>query len=529
MDRIADELEALRAEQQALRALVEEQRALIDRLSDAAATRPGAAPAPPATADATRDEDDLPDRRRFFARAAAAGVAGAAGIVVGADRAAAADGDPVLIGRLVDTEGTSPTVLSYSNIGNATATTSEINQQDARGVALAGLTIGRKGIGVYGYSAANDDDGTGAVGAGSEAAAAGVYGLSNAGPGGVFEGGRANMRLVPTIATGAPTSGNHLVGDVVLDAEGDLFVCVSAGDPGEFRQVFLHDGASLPATPRTVFSSPVDGGTAEAGTLFVDDVNGDATDSFEDATVSTWAVAKSAVGLYAYADPAGVGGTGRAATGLRSAIYSLTSDGAYSLELENASVGESGAPMRIVPYGSGPPPGNGHRIGEVTVSQSGDMYLCTTLDGGDPRWQRLSGPDFVVLPSPQRAYDSRPGQSPTSGSQTPLAAQGNRIIDLTTETDLPDDAVAALLNVTITNTTGAGFVSFYSAGEADKPAGFAGFASVNSTGAGQTIGNNVTTGLDDGALKIYASRATDIVIDVVAYHRGPIDSTRGLG
>ena len=169
------------------------------------------------------------------------------------------------------------------------------------------------------------------------------------------------------------------------------------------------------------------------------------------------------------------------------------------------------------------------RIGEVTVSQSGDMYLCTTLDGADPRWQRLSGPDFVVLPSPQRAYDSRPGQSPTSGSQTPLGAQGNRTIDLTTETDLPDDAVAALLNVTITNTTGAGFVSFYSAGEADKPAGFAGFASVNSTGAGQTIGNNVTTGLDAGALKIYASRATDIVIDVVAYHRGPIDSTRGLG
>ena len=97
MDRIADELEALRAEQQALRALVEEQRALIDRLSDAAATRPGAAPAPPATADATRDEDDLPDRRRFFARAAAAGVAGAAGLVVGTDRAAAADGDPVLL------------------------------------------------------------------------------------------------------------------------------------------------------------------------------------------------------------------------------------------------------------------------------------------------------------------------------------------------------------------------------------------------------------------------------------------------
>jgi hypothetical protein len=71
------------------------------------------------------------------------------------------------------------------------------------------------GFGVSGDSA----EGTGILGNG------GHYG-------GLFEGGKAPMRLVPSSTTGAPPSGIHERGEFFVDSEGSLFYCKTNGTPG---------------------------------------------------------------------------------------------------------------------------------------------------------------------------------------------------------------------------------------------------------------------------------------------------------
>lgn len=65
----------------------------------------------------------------------------------------------------------------------------------------------------------------------------GVYGASGSGYGAVLKGGRAAIRLVPRSTIGKPTTGNHQVGELVLDKVGTLFICSVAGTPGTWMKV----------------------------------------------------------------------------------------------------------------------------------------------------------------------------------------------------------------------------------------------------------------------------------------------------
>ena len=65
--------------------------------------------------------------------------------------------------------------------------------------------------------------------AGDSAQGTGVNGCSNNGYGGQFDGGKAQMRLVPKDSVGAPTTGLHRQGEIYMDSRGALFVC-TAGD-----------------------------------------------------------------------------------------------------------------------------------------------------------------------------------------------------------------------------------------------------------------------------------------------------------
>ncbi|HET7271110.1 MAG TPA: bZIP transcription factor [Rubrobacter sp.] len=63
-----------------------------------------------------------------------------------------------------------------------------------------------------------------------------VYGKHNAqGYGGLFEGGRAQLKLVPASSRGRPT-GAHTKGELYMDSAGSLFVCVKGGTPGAWRK-----------------------------------------------------------------------------------------------------------------------------------------------------------------------------------------------------------------------------------------------------------------------------------------------------
>jgi hypothetical protein len=64
----------------------------------------------------------------------------------------------------------------------------------------------------------------------------GVRGVGNYG--GQFQGMSAQLHLRPvTGVVGRPTTGQHKKGEIFLDQEGTLFVCVADGTPGTWRRV----------------------------------------------------------------------------------------------------------------------------------------------------------------------------------------------------------------------------------------------------------------------------------------------------
>jgi hypothetical protein len=65
----------------------------------------------------------------------------------------------------------------------------------------------------------------------------GVHGTANGGYGGQFEGGKAQLRLVPTDSAGKPTTGTHQKGEIYMDSATTLFVCTASGTPGKWRKV----------------------------------------------------------------------------------------------------------------------------------------------------------------------------------------------------------------------------------------------------------------------------------------------------
>jgi hypothetical protein len=65
----------------------------------------------------------------------------------------------------------------------------------------------------------------------------GVRGTSNSGYGGFFQGGKAQLRLVPGSTVGKPTSGAHTKGEIYMDSTGTLFVCTASATPGTWKKV----------------------------------------------------------------------------------------------------------------------------------------------------------------------------------------------------------------------------------------------------------------------------------------------------
>jgi len=144
-----------------------------------------------------------------------------------------------------------------------------LHQGEGRGVVVGECTngIGVEGSGtngVYGTSSTSSTgsggvrgkhfgEGHGVVGEGAGSAYAGVFGRNSAttavgsgvrgessnGYGGLFKGGKAQLRLLPAggTATGKPTSGIHAKGEIYMDSAGALFVCTDGGNPATWRKV----------------------------------------------------------------------------------------------------------------------------------------------------------------------------------------------------------------------------------------------------------------------------------------------------
>lgn len=122
--------------------------------------------------------------------------------------------------------------------------------------------------------------------------------------------------------------------------------------------------------------------------------------------------------------------------------------------------------------------------------------------------------------NPGRIADTRNGIG--TGIQKRLVQKGETIsVKVSGEKDVPSSALAAILNVTVDHTEGTGYLTVYPSNERQP-----GTSSVNFTGPGGTASNSVVTNVGpDGYIKIYASEATDIIVDVFGFC-GPTGTDR---
>ena len=268
-------------------------------------------------------------------------------------------------------------------------------------------------------------------------------------------------------------------------------------------------------------------------------VRGDGT------TFGVVGVGNTNIGVYGTGDLYGVeglGGTGVVALGDDFGVDAVANgDGGVGLRAEGPTgivagvngifnghggvfSGEGIGQIRLVPSSilSGPS-SVPNLAGSILVDVNGDIYFCTE-DGNPGTWTQLNdqtsglktGPTF--LPTSQRAFDSRAGRAGDGGTKGTFAGGENRVIDLTVDTDLPTGATAAIVNVTaVLAGTASGFLSIYSGGVADlQPPKF---SSVNWSTLGAVIANTTSTAVSSsGNVKVYASSATDVIVDVIGYY-----------
>ncbi len=109
--------------------------------------------------------------------------------------------------------------------------TVEFPERRASGYGVFGLCHLSHGAGVGGTNDGTDPR-TGVGGPG-------VQGISVAGYGGEFRGGRAPIRLEPEGESGPPASGSHQIGELYSDMTGGLYYCVGGGVPGKWMRVKL--------------------------------------------------------------------------------------------------------------------------------------------------------------------------------------------------------------------------------------------------------------------------------------------------
>ena len=81
---------------------------------------------------------------------------------------------------------------------------------------------------------------------------------------------------------------------------------------------------------------------------------------------------------------------------------------------------------------------------------------------------------------------------------------------------VPSSATAAVVNVTVTNTQSAGYVTVFPANAETPPLA----SNLNINGANETIANQAYVALSDATFKLYTATALDYIIDVVGYYTG---------
>lgn len=170
---------------------------------------------------------ETPKTRKDMLRVAAvAAGAAAAGSLASASSAKAADGDPLVLGQ-------SNTASSQTKLTSSTTVASD---------GALSVTAAAADYGIYGSGKSYGIAGSGP---------GGVLGLGTVG--GVFSGSVVAVNLDPQDNPGAPT-GQAFKGDMAVDSDGVLWLCIGSGTPGNWIKV-SHGGTRYLSSPQRAYDS----------------------------------------------------------------------------------------------------------------------------------------------------------------------------------------------------------------------------------------------------------------------------------
>lgn len=199
----------------------------------------------------------------------------------------------------------------------------------------------------------------------------------------------------------------------------------------------------------------------------------------------------------------------------------VRAQGATSVEAQSSRthlrLGRSSGAWPAPPLGAG----LAREAGELVFDGS-RLWLCV-VSGTPGLWREVAGNatagSLHLLDAAARAYDSRPGATPTSVVKGRLFQNQVRTIDLRVGGGLPPTgARAALINLTITSTSSSGgFLKTFKAGTSVPVA-----SAVNWSTGGQTIANSATVAVSStGGLSVSCGgngASTDFLVDVAGYY-----------
>lgn len=180
---------------------------------------------------------------------------------------------------------------------------------------------------------------------------------------------------------------------------------------------------------------------------------------------------------------------------------------------DDSETGPTEAHLELTPRSDVPStPAFGASNGGLVTGADGTLWYRRSNE-----WTRLNDQGPTFLPVAERAYDSRENQQPPLGPKGLFGMQETRTVDLRTHTSLPAETKSVIMTVTVTNTTGAGFATVYTAGvPVQEPPTT---SSINWGAPGVAVANTTTTTTDGGVVRMYCSRPTHLVIDVIGYYR----------
>ena len=161
-------------------------------------------------------------------------------------------------------------------------------------------------------------------------------------------------------------------------------------------------------------------------------------------------------------------------------------------------------------------------IGTLAYNASSGLEIWQPDIGPDPRPTLLARPGtagaLTLLFEPVRVYDSRPGATPDLPNDGRIATGEVRTIDLLASgaEGFIENIDGVMMNLTVTDTLGFGFLTVFSAGITATPNA----SSINWFANGMSVANHVVSAVDLAQLKVACGGggSTHFIIDVIGVY-----------